>query len=146
MTTHHPATAALLRYFDTDHLPPRLAAVSAPFRALAHELVDRLPAIPERTVALRKLLESKDAAVRSALDLPAEEEAPAAAEASADCPHCPDGHTLPDGGSQPWSAWVGPERDGDGQPMTIHVARSAGAHVAESDAEWVRSRLNGDAR
>ncbi|MEU3962899.1 hypothetical protein AB0F42_24355 [Streptomyces buecherae] len=58
------------------------------------------------------------------------------------CPHCPDGHTPPDHG-QPWAAWVGPERDGDGQPMTIHVARAAGAHVAESDAEWVRARLNG---
>jgi len=61
------------------------------------------------------------------------------------CPHCPDGHTLPDGGSQPWSAYVGPQRDGDGQPMQITVARSAGAHVAESDAEWIRQRLNGPA-
>ncbi|MFE6284377.1 hypothetical protein [Streptomyces sp. NPDC057877] len=59
-----------------------------------------------------------------------------------DCAHCPDGHTPPDGGSQPWNASVGPERDGDGQPTTIHVARSAGAHVAESDAEWIRTRLN----
>ncbi|MFJ4418300.1 hypothetical protein [Streptomyces sp. NPDC088925] len=59
-----------------------------------------------------------------------------------DCPHCPDGHTPPDGGSQPWGAYVGPERDGDGQPTSIHVARSGGAHVAESDAQWVRDRLN----
>ncbi|MEU8723547.1 hypothetical protein [Streptomyces antimycoticus] len=59
-----------------------------------------------------------------------------------DCEHCPDGHTPADSGSQPWSAWVGPERDGDGQPTTIHVARSAGAHVAEADAEWIRARLN----
>lgn len=58
------------------------------------------------------------------------------------CAHCPDGHTPADRGSQPWTAYVGPERDGDGQPMTIHVARSAGAHVAESDAEWIRQRLN----
>ncbi|MFI1580044.1 hypothetical protein [Embleya sp. NPDC020630] len=57
------------------------------------------------------------------------------------CTHCPDGHTPPDHG-QPWGAWVGPERDGDGQPTTIHVARSAGAHVTESDAEWIRARLN----
>jgi hypothetical protein len=57
------------------------------------------------------------------------------------CPHCPDGHTPPEHG-QPWGAWVGPERDGDGQPTTIHVARAAGAHVAESDAQWVRNRLN----
>jgi hypothetical protein len=56
--------------------------------------------------------------------------------------HHPDGHTPPSGGSQPWGAYVGPERDGDGQPTTIHVGRSAGAHVAESDAEWVRDRLN----
>lgn len=60
-----------------------------------------------------------------------------------ECAHCPDGHTPADQGSQPWSVYVGPERDGDGQPATIHVARSAGAHVAESDAEWIRARLNG---
>jgi hypothetical protein len=59
------------------------------------------------------------------------------------CPHCLDGHTPPDGGSQPWGAHIGPERDGDGQPTTVHVARSGGAHVAQSDAEWIRHRLNG---
>lgn len=59
------------------------------------------------------------------------------------CEHCPDGHTPPDGGSQPWGVWVGPARDGDGQPTTIHVARTGGAHVAESDADWIRDRLNG---
>jgi hypothetical protein len=58
-----------------------------------------------------------------------------------DCEHCPDGHTPPDHG-QPWGAYVAPVRDGDGQPTQIIVARSAGAHVAESDAEWVRKRLN----
>ena len=58
------------------------------------------------------------------------------------CPHCPDGHTPSDSGSQPWSAWVAEARDGDGQPIQIIVARSAGAHVAESDAEWIRQRLN----
>lgn len=57
------------------------------------------------------------------------------------CPHCPDGHTPPDHG-QAWSAWVAEARDGDGQSMQITVARSAGAHVAETDAEWVRRRLN----
>ncbi|WP_372344671.1 hypothetical protein [Streptomyces sp. KL116D] len=58
------------------------------------------------------------------------------------CPYCPDGHMPPEHG-QPWAAFVGLTRDGDGQPMQIIVARSAGAHVAESDAEWVRARLNG---
>ena len=57
------------------------------------------------------------------------------------CPHCPDGHTPPDHG-QTWGAFLSSERDGDGQPMQIIVARSAGAHVAESDAEWIRARLN----
>ena len=38
-----------------------------PYRLLAHGLVRELPRNPERTVALRKLLESKDAAVRAAL-------------------------------------------------------------------------------
>ncbi|MFD6656873.1 hypothetical protein ACFWEB_17235 [Streptomyces parvus] len=64
-------------------------------------------------------------------------------QADRTCPHCPDGHTPPDGGSQPWGVWVGAERDGDGQPTTIHVGRSGGAHIAESDAQWIRERLNG---
>lgn len=58
------------------------------------------------------------------------------------CPHCPDGHTPPDHG-QPWAAWVTDQRDGDGQPTAIHIARTGGSHVAESDAEWIRRRLNG---
>lgn len=61
------------------------------------------------------------------------------------CPHCPDGHTLPDSGFQPWGVHVDSARDGDGQLTHIVVARSAGAHVAESDAEWIRQRLNGPA-
>lgn len=66
---------------------------------------------------------------------------PADYRTSDECPHCPDGHTPP-GHGQPWGVFVGPQRDGDGQPMQIIVARSAGAHVAESDAQWVRDRLN----
>ncbi|MEW1895903.1 hypothetical protein [Streptomyces albidoflavus] len=62
----------LLRYFDYAHLPERLQAVSAPFSELAHQLAATLPPGPEASVALRKLLESKDAAVRAALDLPKE--------------------------------------------------------------------------
>ncbi|MFG2306939.1 hypothetical protein [Actinacidiphila glaucinigra] len=57
------------------------------------------------------------------------------------CPTCPDGRTPPAHG-QTWSAWLANVQDGDGQPMQITVARSAGAHVAESDAEWLRTRLN----
>ncbi|MFH9413986.1 hypothetical protein [Streptomyces rochei] len=60
-----------------------------------------------------------------------------------DCEHCPDGHTPTDSGSQPWHVRVGPERDGDGQPIRLYVERSAGAHVAEPDADWIRARLNG---
>ncbi|MFZ3592276.1 hypothetical protein [Streptomyces sp. BH104] len=64
--------------------------------------------------------------------------------ASPGCPHCPDGHMPPEHG-QPWGAYVSPDRDGDGQPTQIIVARTAGAHVAESDAAWIRTRLNGTA-
>ena len=46
-------------------LPPHLQAVSKPFGDLAEQLVTTLPRNPERTVALRKLLEAKDAAVRA---------------------------------------------------------------------------------
>ena len=60
----HPATAQLLGFFATDHLPPHLAEVVVPFRELA-ERVAAGPANAETTTALRKLLESKDCAVRA---------------------------------------------------------------------------------
>lgn len=62
----------ILRYFKFGHLPDHLRAVAAPFADLANQLADSLPPGAETSVALRKLLESKDAAVRSALDLPSE--------------------------------------------------------------------------
>lgn len=55
----------ILQFFEYGHLPPHMQEVSKPFCDLANELVHRLPRNPERTVALRKLLESKDAAVRA---------------------------------------------------------------------------------
>lgn len=64
----HPSTTHVLKYFEHTHLAEDLAAVSAPFGELARATVERLPDSPELTVALRKLLESKDAAVRAALD------------------------------------------------------------------------------
>jgi len=41
--------------------------VSAPFGDLARWIIAKLPRNPERTIALRKLLEAKDAAVRAAI-------------------------------------------------------------------------------
>lgn len=58
----------ILRFFKVGHLPEKLARVSRPFCDLALDLVQTLPRSAERTVALRKLLESKDAAVRAALE------------------------------------------------------------------------------
>ena len=63
----HPSTTALLRYFEYSHLPPRLQEVSREFAALA-AFIEQLPPGPETTTAMRKLLESKDCAVRAALD------------------------------------------------------------------------------
>lgn len=63
----HPNTAALLRYFDTSHLPSELARVSRPFYELAYQVAYTSPAGPETTTCLRKLLEAKDCAVRAAL-------------------------------------------------------------------------------
>lgn len=55
----------ILQFFAYAHLPPHLQAVSAPFGELATTIVATLPANEERRVALRKLLEAKDAAVRA---------------------------------------------------------------------------------
>jgi hypothetical protein len=55
------------QFFAYEHLPEPLKEVSRPFAELARSIVVRLPRNPERTVALRKLLEAKDAAVRAAI-------------------------------------------------------------------------------
>lgn len=55
------------QFFAYAHLPVSLQEVSKPFCELAQEIIKNLPRNPERTVALRKLLESKDAAVRAKL-------------------------------------------------------------------------------
>lgn len=57
----------MLQFFAYAHLPAHLQAVSQPFGDLAQQIVATLPSNPERTVALRKLLEAKDCAVRALL-------------------------------------------------------------------------------
>lgn len=58
----------MLKWFEFAHLPEKLQAVSKPFGELANHLCVTVQGGPERTVALRKLLEAKDAAVRAALN------------------------------------------------------------------------------
>lgn len=57
----------LLQFFVYEHLPEHLQVISKPFGELAKQIVETLPRNPERTVALRKLLEAKDCAVRAQL-------------------------------------------------------------------------------
>lgn len=77
----HPSQEQILKYFEYEHLPTHLQEVSKHFHWLAWALVGKAPlgensthqqiiflGGPELTVALRKLLEAKDCAVRAALD------------------------------------------------------------------------------
>lgn len=63
----------ILRFFKFDHLPEHLQAASRPFHATASWVDQNIPNSAEKSVALRKLLEAKDAAVRAALPVPQEE-------------------------------------------------------------------------
>ena len=58
-------TDHIMQFFAYSHLPPALREVSKPFCDQASRMIETLPRNPERSVALRKLLESKDAAVRA---------------------------------------------------------------------------------
>ena len=60
-------TDHILQFFHYDHLPERLQARSKPFADLARIIIETTTRNPERTIALRKLLEAKDAAVRAFL-------------------------------------------------------------------------------
>lgn len=75
--SQHTSVRAILQHFTWKHLPEHLQAVSRPFGELAQQLARDLPADPEATVALRKLLEAKDAAVRAAVVDAQQTEAPA---------------------------------------------------------------------
>jgi hypothetical protein len=57
----------IMQFFAYAHLPEHLQAISRPFGEMAEHLVATLPRNVERTVALRKLLEAKDCAVRAFL-------------------------------------------------------------------------------
>ena len=57
----------ILQFFEYGHLPAMLQGVSKPFHDLAHDIAAHTARNPERTVALRKLLEAKDAAVRATI-------------------------------------------------------------------------------
>jgi hypothetical protein len=70
----HPATEAILRHFEYDHLPADLQEISQPFCDLAHDLARKLDGA-ELTAGLRKLLESKDCAVRAELERKLREDA-----------------------------------------------------------------------
>lgn len=61
-----PPVKHVLQFFAYQHLPPNLQEVSQQFARLA-TVVARGPQNPETTVALRKLLEAKDCAVRALL-------------------------------------------------------------------------------
>lgn len=61
-------TDPIFKHFRFAHLPEHLQAVSKRFYELAEWIVLTLSRSAERTVALRKLLESKDAAVRARLE------------------------------------------------------------------------------
>ena len=66
MENQEPVVAEpMLQFFTFKHLPEGLQAVSEPFSIMADMIVDNVPRNPERTVALRKLLEAKDCAVRA---------------------------------------------------------------------------------
>jgi hypothetical protein len=57
----------IMQFFAYEHLPSHLQEISKPFGEMAQWITVTLPRNPERTVALRKLLEGKDAAVRARL-------------------------------------------------------------------------------
>lgn len=65
MSEYHPSVAHIMKFFEYKHLPQPMGKVSKVFCVLAKHLADELPDNPEKTVALRRLLEAKDAAVRT---------------------------------------------------------------------------------
>lgn len=66
MSDHMFRPLDILQFFQYEHLPKDLQIVSKPFCTLASDIAQYVPNNPERSMALRKLLEAKDACVRAA--------------------------------------------------------------------------------
>lgn len=64
------ANDPILHFFHYAHLPPTLQETSRRFFELAFAIIRTIPRNAERSTALRKLLEAKDAAVRANLPAP----------------------------------------------------------------------------
>ncbi|ASF47006.1 hypothetical protein [Methylovulum psychrotolerans] len=60
----------LIRFFAYAHLPEGLQKISKPFHSLAKGMDALLPDCEEKDVAMRKLLEAKDCAVRANIPEP----------------------------------------------------------------------------
>lgn len=56
-----------LKFFEYEHLPEALQKYSIPFYEVAKIVLNKINPGPQREVALQKLLEAKDAAVRAGL-------------------------------------------------------------------------------
>lgn len=68
MTPNDRRQVPLLRFFRHDHLQGEERTVAARFTTLANMLADDLPTGSEKATALRKLMESRDAALRAVSD------------------------------------------------------------------------------
>lgn len=66
----------ILCYFEWEHQPPHLQAVSIACQQMAFYMMAVAAPGAERTAGLRKLLEAKDCFVRAALDNPRTTETP----------------------------------------------------------------------
>jgi len=55
----------IFQYFTYNHLVPELQEMHGLYLELATKIVQSMPRNAERTVALRRLLESKDACIRA---------------------------------------------------------------------------------
>lgn len=65
--TEQEVVDPIMKFFAYAHLPEKIQTISRPFGELADNIVATIPRNAERTASLRKLLESKDCAVRAAL-------------------------------------------------------------------------------
>jgi hypothetical protein len=58
----------MMKWLSYEHLPEELQGCVKSYRKLGTTICQLIPAGPERTVALRKLVESKDCAVRAIIE------------------------------------------------------------------------------
>jgi hypothetical protein len=120
---HHKSVADKVRFLDSSHLRDDLKHIPQMFEDLANKLLHHVPSSPELTIAMQKLVEAKDQAVRAQIHATENSLTPIATGSSSD------NSGTDVSASSDQSVSTGPAQPADGAPVSSTGNNAAGPGI-----------------